>query len=371
MNAKKSTKAKSNKKQENVLKNPLFYISLAVFAIILLLVIAAILATNAKHRREAENAKDGYVYIGDGHNIYDTESAIRDQIVTSYDDYASIMQDIELESKNKTLSATDFDNNNFALVVVRHDDCSEENIEPSKFEVTEGKVSITFDYDSKCGLCAPSFRFYAFRLNKSVAEGDIIVNYHSRNTVDCDANVEYKPIIYLYPTKTTDITVSLGRPEVITTSYPKYQGGWSVTADPSGNLTDKKTGRKLYSLYWEGKNHYATIQQDGFVVKGEDVAEFLEDKLALLGLNYREAEEFIVYWLPKLEHNKYNYIRFETQSEIASYMPLIVTPKADTTIRVYMDYKALENPINVNEQALTTPARNGFTVVEWGGSEIK
>ena len=36
----------------------------------------------------------------------------------------------------------------------------------------------------------------------------------------------------------------------------------------------------------------------------------------MLGLNDREAEEFIVYWLPKLEENKYNLIRFETAEEI-------------------------------------------------------
>ena len=55
-------------------------------------------------------------------------------------------------------------------------------------------------------------------------------------------------------------------------------------------------------------------------VKGTDVAEFLEDKLALLGLNEREAEEFIVYWLPKLQENKYNYIRFATMEEINENM---------------------------------------------------
>ena len=68
--------------------------------------------------------------------------------------------------------------------------------------------------------------------------------------------------------------------------------------------------------------------------------------------------------------NKYNYIRFETLDEINSYMPLIIEPQPDTLIRVLMDYKPLDKKINVNEQQLSTPIRNGFTVVEWGGSEI-
>ena len=113
------------------------------------------------------------------------------------------------------------------------------------------------------------------------------------------------------------------------------------------------------------------MHADGFVIKGSDTANFLEEKLAILGLTAREAEEFIIYWLPVLEQNSYNYIRFETAAEINSYMPLEVTPRPDTTIRVIMNYKPLNNPIVVSEQQLTTPTRSGFTVVEWGGTEIK
>ena len=30
-----------------------------------------------------------------------------------------------------------------------------------------------------------------------------------------------------------------------------------------------------------------------------------------------------------------------------------------------------EKPWNIKEQELSTPTRNGFTVVEWGGSKVK
>jgi hypothetical protein len=63
---------------------------------------------------------------------------------------------------------------------------------------------------------------------------------------------DLKPIIYLYPEEKTDVTVRLGAPEKLTASYPKYTDGWQVTAYPNGDLIDKKTGNKLYSLYWEG-----------------------------------------------------------------------------------------------------------------------
>ena len=180
-----------------------------------------------------------------------------------------------------------------------------------------------------------------------------------------------KPIIYIYPTQTTDVEVKLGNPENLSCTYPKYKNSWSVTAKPDGSLIDKKTGRNLYALYWEGENIFKdSNMKEGFCIKGEDTAEFLEEKLAILGLTDREAEEFIVYWLPKMEDNKYNYIRFETMEEQEKAMPLEVTPKPDNVIRVMMDWKALDEKIEVEEQELTNPSREGYTVVEWGGTKL-
>ena len=107
-----------------------------------------------------------------------------------------------------------------------------------------------------------------------------------------DPDVVLKPIIYLYPENEIDVTVRLGAPERITISYPEYNNGWDITAYPNGDLIDKSSGNKLYSLYWEGERDTSKLDlATGFVVKSEDVANFLEEKLEILGLNYREKEE--------------------------------------------------------------------------------
>lgn len=188
---------------------------------------------------------------------------------------------------------------------------------------------------------------------------------------DPGSMVEDKPIIYLYPEETTELSVNLGKPENITCSYPEYKNGWNIIANTDGTLIDTNTGRKLYSLYWEGIQSEPINLEEGFVVKGTDTIKFLEEKLAILGLNEIEAEEFIVYWLPKLQENEYNYIRFATMDEINKNMPLEFSVEPDTIIRVLMQYKALDNYIEVNEQKLETPERTGFVAVEWGGTEIK
>ena len=57
--------------------------------------------------------------------------------------------------------------------------------------------------------------------------------------------------------------------------------------------------------------------------------------------------------------------------EIEENMPLEITPKPDTLIRIIMTYKPLKEQIEVKEQKLETLERKGFVAVEWGGSEIK
>ena len=218
------------------------------------------------------------------------------------------------------------------------------------------------------------YEYWLIPIDSSIDEEEFEIDY----TIDegCGTNyseVEKKPVIYLYPEAETNVSVKLGAKEKLTVSYPKYVDGWNVVARPDGKLTDLDTGRELYSLYYETEYNTAKgIQDEGFVVKGSDTAAFLEDKLAKLGLNEREAEEFIIFWLPQMQNNNYNYIHFADLAEIDANMPLNVSPAPATTIRINMEWKALKTPINVKEQKLpATPERKGFTLVEWGGTILK
>ena len=191
-----------------------------------------------------------------------------------------------------------------------------------------------------------------------------------RCTIRTTTGLQWKPIIYLYPKEETKVTITTSHPENFTITYPKYQDGWTVTAKPDGTLIDKN-GREYYALYWEGKNNKKNPRkEDGFVIQGKDTSKFLEDKLKILGLSDREANEFIIYWLPKLENNKWNYIRFQTLAEINKTMELKITPQPDTLIRVMMEFEPLDKKIEVQEQELNHIERKGFTVVEWGGTNI-
>ena len=188
--------------------------------------------------------------------------------------------------------------------------------------------------------------------------------------IECSNNQPWdKPIIYIYPEEDMDVEVTVSNPEKFTVTYPKYEDGWKVKALTDGTLIDSNN-KKYYALYWEGNGDKDSINKDGFVIKGEDSASFLEEKLEILGLNYKERNEFIMYWLPKLENSKYNYIRFQTLAEMNKDMELDINPKPDTLIRVRMEYLGLKDKIDIKEQKLTRVTRKGYTVVEWGGTNI-
>ncbi len=180
-----------------------------------------------------------------------------------------------------------------------------------------------------------------------------------------------KPVIYLYPENDTECTVRVDIDGVLTCTYPEHgDNGWqSFIARPDGTLVFPN-GREYYCLYWEGLWSFRADLSKGFCVKGSDTAEFLEWALDEIGLTPREANEFIVYWLPRLRQNPYNLISFQGH-EYSDSARLEIAPLPDSLLRVYMIAKPLDAYVEIEPQEFEDFAREGFTVVEWGGSIVE
>jgi hypothetical protein len=182
-----------------------------------------------------------------------------------------------------------------------------------------------------------------------------------------------KPVIYLYPTHTQQVTVTLNFAGTVTTVYPAYNQnkGWKVIAQPNGDLTDIVTRLPYSYLFWEGSKINITsapTPTQGFVVKGNETSHFLREKLSYLGLTPKEYNEMIVYWLPRMQHNNYNLIYFAGR-DYTDKAKLTIKPKPDSILRVFMIFKPLNSPIHVREQKLARFIRKGFVVIEWGGTQ--
>ena len=188
------------------------------------------------------------------------------------------------------------------------------------------------------------------------------------------------PVLYLYPTKTTELSVSLDYDGTLTYTYPTPQTQadgavtWHMTASPDGDLTDV-AGRHYSSLFWEGEGPIGGTQNDGFVVEADTATGFLEEKLSILGLSEHETAEFITFWGPRIAERGRALVTFATDEYVrkAVYRFTDVSSGADaipdTFIRVYVIIGDVPQEAVPEQNLVPAPARTGFTAVEWGGTE--
>ncbi len=195
-------------------------------------------------------------------------------------------------------------------------------------------------------------------------------------SIEKDSNViiALKPNIYLYPTQETKVEVKLNYQGKLLVSYPDYDNnlkGWSVIAKEDGTLKNSIDKLEYQYLFWEGipTIAYDFNMNDGYCVKGNETKSFLQNILPKMGLNSKEYNEMIVFWLPQMINNPYNLIHF-AKDEYTKSAPLTITPKPDNIIRVFMAYQPSNVFVKTNEPFISSPQRKGFTVVEWGGAKV-
>ena len=194
-----------------------------------------------------------------------------------------------------------------------------------------------------------------------------------------------KPVVYLYgedPLVQAQVKLTLNASD-LTVAWPeadRTSGAneyiWDVYASEDGTVYDME-GNEYSYIFWEATDYGEHDFSQGFCVKGEDTAEFLRTTLSEIGLTPKEYNEFIVYWVPRMQDNAYNLISFEGLDPQDSYntiCPLSVTDAqgnaADSMLRVLMAWKPLDAPVEIEPQTFTAFEREGFTVVEWGGTEV-
>ncbi|HSW79576.1 MAG TPA: hypothetical protein VLG47_02255 [Candidatus Saccharimonadales bacterium] len=175
-----------------------------------------------------------------------------------------------------------------------------------------------------------------------------------------------KPVIYLYPQKTTNVDVGVGAH--ITKSDPTYGPyGWqNVVAHPDGSLNYQ--GKTYGSLYWEGKGiGMYPLLSSGMVVPHAQVVSTIKSQLSEQGLNAHEISDFLAFWQPKLPNTPYTRLTWLGTDDMNQLAPLQITPTPQTVIRTFLDFQGLDHQLQLSPQTFKAPQRDGFTVVEWGG----
>jgi len=182
-----------------------------------------------------------------------------------------------------------------------------------------------------------------------------------------------KPVIYLYPQKSQDVSIQLDYNGQLDFTYPLYNKEWNVTANPDGTI--EANDKKYNYLFWDGKMETEKINYNtsqGSIVNSKNLVSFLEESLTALGLNSKETADFITYWVPQMMNNENNFIHFLINNDYDQIAKVKVIPQPESMMRIFMLWHAVENE-NVNiptPQRFTKSTRKGFTYVEWGGSEM-
>lgn len=235
-----------------------------------------------------------------------------------------------------------------------------------------------------------------------------------------------KPAIYLYPEKATELSVKVKPKGKITVSIPEHgEEGWKVVAYPDGTLLlPSSTVRGVPSghlgggtypyLYYEAELEQIKIADNGWIVKKDEIEPFFNDVLPRLGLNSQEQQDFLDYWLPKLEkylskdketmfprstvrgvpplslratvgggtqaNNQQSpqrrdssqqlFIGLIDREELDRVEPIEFSPQPDTFIRVRFYFEMLTRSLGYTPKPADLPKeviRDGFTAVDWGG----
>lgn len=179
-----------------------------------------------------------------------------------------------------------------------------------------------------------------------------------------------KPVIYLYPTNTTDCQVKLDY-DAFTFCEPAYDPaeGWRVCAQPDGTLR-LADGSSLPYLYWEGDGWIDFDLSKGVCLPQKEIEGYLRETLPQLGLLPEEYNEMLDYWLPRMADYPYYQLTF-AGADYVQAAALEVNPAPDSLIRVHLVFVGLWEPVELEAQQLPSPQRQGFTVVEWGGTDYR
>lgn len=182
-----------------------------------------------------------------------------------------------------------------------------------------------------------------------------------------------KPVIYLYPEETIDVSIEVHPKGEFTFSYPPIKDGWHFSCKPNGELTN---GENTYRyLFWESEQafHSEIIDRNtGAILSGPQSVKYLEAQMQEFGMNSQERADFITYWGPILQKKSNLYIYLLFNEECDAFASLEFDPKPEKVGRFYVIWAEVPDDYSPSLEPQKVPAfqRNGFTVLEWGGSEV-
>ena len=195
-----------------------------------------------------------------------------------------------------------------------------------------------------------------------------------------------KPVILLYNYKENEhITVSLALKnpkEKFVSVYPiprdlkENSAKWNMIFKENEKLQFSENQKFYPYLFWESTN----LEKENFslnkfiCLKSSEVEEKLDEILERKGLNFKERCDMITFWLAELKSSEFVKIGFLNEKVYESLFPLEICPQPANILRIFMIFENCDQEEKSTMENLDNGAnnfaRNGPTVVEWGGMNL-
>ncbi len=177
--------------------------------------------------------------------------------------------------------------------------------------------------------------------------------------------VVYKPNIYIYPETELFLTLTLDFPEggKVLYSIPEYGNGWSFRVNKSGIIDNE-----FEFLFYESSQPDVWQMEKGWCIPSTELSGFFQNNLSRFGFSGREIDDFLDYWIPRLNLADFYTIYPQTSSLINRVIDLNFSTDPDHILRLFyvLQESDLDNSAQLAEPVVESFLREGFVVTEWG-----
>ena len=146
-----------------------------VVLIMLILVIIFLVISYIIYQK-TNSLPENIYYVGSTSEKLNNEDAY---VITSFNDFQN-------RFSHDQITADDFIKNNFVVVSLAHDSCSEKNLRLKEYKINGNDIELTVKYRQKCEVCNPTYLNYLIKVDKSISYANVNIKYIAKNNSKCN-----------------------------------------------------------------------------------------------------------------------------------------------------------------------------------------
>ncbi|NOR86649.1 MAG: hypothetical protein GQ527_03480, partial [Bacteroidales bacterium] len=148
----------------------------------------------------------------------------------------------------------------------------------------------------------------------------------------------------------------------IVASIPEYVNGWEFVVDTNGLIDN------TYSyLFYESTQPDVWQRTDGWTIQATELDFFFRENMNSYGFYGQEIDDFIDYWIPRLDDYTFYSIYPQSKELINTVIELDFSEQPEHLLRLFYvieGHNQLQNELN--EPSIDSFNREGYFATEWG-----